>query len=225
MTVSSTQEMYLIADELRAVANLGLMFPESHYDRGRSERVLAASARLIAALDRRSPDEVLAQFKGDLSHVSPHSGANSAVFRDGRTLLIRREDDGLWAMPGGMADVGETLAEAAERELWEEANVRGRATRLLGVFDTRFTGGRVRTQGYVALFLVEAGHGEPRAGQETTGVGYYAEDELPDLSPHHRTKVPLAFRLHRNEVPVPYFDPPGKSNQGDASTSLEPSQD
>jgi ADP-ribose pyrophosphatase YjhB (NUDIX family) len=223
MTISSTQEMYLITDELRAVANLGLMFPESHYDRGRSERVLAASARLVAALDRRSPDEVLHEFKNDLSHVSPHSGANSAVFRDGQILLIRREDDGLWAMPGGFADVGETLAEAAERELWEEANVRGRATRLLGVFDNRFTGGRVTAQSYVALFLVEAGRGEPRAGPETTGVGYYTEDKLPDLTPHHQTKVPLAFKLHRNEIPVPYFDPSGNRGQRNASTSLDAS--
>jgi ADP-ribose pyrophosphatase YjhB (NUDIX family) len=126
-------------------------------------------------------------------------------------------------MPGGFADVGETLAEAAERELWEEANIRGRATRLLGVFDNRFTGGQISAQSHVALFLIEAGRGEPRAGPETTGVGYYAEDKLPDLSAQDRTKVPLAFRLHRNEVPAPYFDPPGQRGQGDASTSLDAS--
>lgn len=94
--------MYLIADELRTIANLGLRLTENQFDHGRYERVLAASARLVAALDKRSPDELLEQFRGDLTHVSPFIAANAAVFRDGQILLIRREDNGLWALPGGL---------------------------------------------------------------------------------------------------------------------------
>jgi ADP-ribose pyrophosphatase YjhB (NUDIX family) len=221
MTISSTQEMYLIADELRTIANLGLRLAESRYDQERCERVLGASARLVAALDRRVPDEVMAQFKGDLSHISPFVAANAAVFRDGRILLIRREDNGLWALPGGLVDVGESLAEAAVRELSEEANVRGRATRMLGIWDSRFLRSSMKAQAYFAIFLVEADDGEPEAGPETTGVGFFAEGELPDLSPGYHIEVPLTFKLHRNEVPAPYFDPPGRSE--DASTSLEAS--
>jgi len=71
------------------------------------------------------------------------------------------------------------------------------------------------------VLLVEAEHGGPSAGPETIEVGYYAEDKLPDLSPHHRTLMPLAFSPYRNEVPAPCFDPPGKSRQGDESTSPE----
>ena len=107
--MSSTEDLYLIADELRAVANLGLRFAESPYDKERYERVLSASARLIAALEQRSPDEVLLQFKDNLDHLSPNAGANAAVFRDGRILLIRREDDELWALPGGLAEVERRL--------------------------------------------------------------------------------------------------------------------
>ena len=38
-------------------------------------------------------------------------------------MLIRRHDDGLWAIPGGLVDVGESWAQAAERELWEETRI------------------------------------------------------------------------------------------------------
>jgi 8-oxo-dGTP diphosphatase len=56
--------------------------------------------------------------------VSPLAGAEVAVVRDDQILLIRREDDGVWALPGGLVEVGETLAQAAQRELWKETSVR-----------------------------------------------------------------------------------------------------
>ena len=199
------EQVYQIADELRAAANLGLHFAENQYDKERYGRVLSASARLVAALEQRPPDEVLAQFEDNLTHVSPHAGAEAAVFRDERLLLIRREDSGLWALPGGLVEVGETLAEAAQRELFEEANVRGKATRLLGIWDSRFTGSQMKAQGYHVAFLVETGD-EPQPGPETTAVGFFTEHELPELHGGHQVKVPMAFKLYREEVPVPYFD-------------------
>ena len=198
--VTFAEQVYQIADELRATANLGL-----HYDKERYGQVLSASARLVAALEQRPPDEVLAQFEDNLRHVSPHAGAEAAVFRDGRVLLIRREDSGLWALPGGLVEVGETLAEAAQRELWEEANVKGKATRLLGIWDSRFTGSQMKAQAYAAVFLVEA-EDEPQPGPETTAAGFFAGHELPELHGGHQVRVPLVFKLHRGEVSVPYFD-------------------
>ena len=205
--MSSTDELYQIADELRAVANLGLRYAENPYDIERYQRVLSSSARLVAALDRRSPDEVLAQYEDNLDKLSPNAGAEAAVFKEGKLLLIKREDNGLWAIPGGLVDVGETLAEAAQRELLEETNLRGRATDLLGIFDSRLLHSRTKSQFYHAVFLVECVDTKPVAGPETTDVGFFPEDDLPALSPGHHLGVPLVFKLHRREIPVPYFDP------------------
>ena len=202
-----TGEIYLIADELRSVADMGLRFSEVEYDRERYRRVRELSARLIASIEERSQGEVMAEYEGNLTHVTPYIGADAAVFCDGRILLIRREDNGLWAMPGGVTDVGETWAESAERELREEAGVEGRAAELLGVFDSRLWGSRSKAQFYSGVWLVElSGNQDPIAGLETTGVGFFAEDDLPDLSPGHSLRVPLIFKLARGELPVPYFD-------------------
>ncbi|MBI5035074.1 MAG: NUDIX hydrolase N-terminal domain-containing protein [Chloroflexi bacterium] len=202
---NADQEFYQIADELRAIANLGLQFSDNEYHKERYTRALALSARLIAALDHRSPDDVLVQFQDNLGHVSPIAGAEAAVFRNDKLLLIRRRDNGLWALPGGLAEVGETLAQAAERELWEEANVRGRATQLLGVFDSRLWQITSKAQLNCFVFRVES-EDSPSPRSETLDAKFFGEDELPTLSPGHRLRVPLVFKLNRGEICAPYFD-------------------
>ena len=203
-----TGEIYLVADELRSIAELGLHYADNDYDRKRYGRTRSLSARLVAAIENRPADDVEEEYGGSLVHATPYVAADAAVFRDGRILLIRREDNGLWAMPGGMTEVGETWALSAERELREEAGVNGTATRLLGVFDARLWGSRLKFHLYSSVWLVELDDGQtPVAGPETTGVGFFAEDDLPDLSPGHARRVPLVFELARGDVPAPYFDP------------------
>ena len=200
-------EMYLIADELRSIADLGLHYAENDYDRERYGRALSLSARLVAAIEKRTEDDVFEEYEGSLPHATPYVAAAAAVFRDGRILLIRREDNGLWAMPGGATEVGETWAQSAERELHEEAGVKGIATKLLGVFDSRLWGTRAKYHLYQSVWFVDIPDDEtPVSGPETTDVGFFAEDDLPDLSPGHQRRIPLVFKLARGDLPVPYFD-------------------
>jgi len=210
--MDSHGDLYGIADELRANANLGLAYCTNDYDRERYERILAASARIVASLDGRSVDEVTAVYRDNLGHLSPLSGADAAVFRGDKILLIQRADNRLWAMPGGGADVGETIAETAVRELWEEAGLRGTAARLLGIWDSRVVGSLVKAHLYHHCFEVEVADPEPNIGPEALAAGFFGEGELPTLTPGHDVMIPAVFRLHR-ETDAAWFDPqsPGTS--------------
>ncbi len=99
--MDSRDEIYLIADELRSIADTGLHYAQNDYDRERYDRALSLSARLVASIEKRLASDVMEEYEGSLPHATPYVGADAAVFRDGRILLIRREDNGLWAMPGG----------------------------------------------------------------------------------------------------------------------------
>ena len=205
--MDSRDDIYLIADELRSIADLGMHYAENDYDRERYGRALSLSARLVAAVEKRSADDVIEEYEESLPHATPYVAADAAVFRDGRILLIRREDNGLWAMPGGGTDVGETWAQSAERELHEEAGVEGTAAKLLGVFDSRLWGTRAKNHSYQSVWLVDIPDDQtPVSGPETTGVGFFPEDDLPDLSPGHQRRIPLVFKLARGDLPVSYFD-------------------
>ena len=77
----------------------------------------------------------------------------SAVVIDevGRVLLHRRRDSGMWALPGGVMDAGETITDAVVREVREETGVSVEITRLVGIYsDPRhvivYSDGEVRQQ-------------------------------------------------------------------------------
>ena len=205
--MSSTEELYQIADELRAIGSGGLLWTDSRYDRERYERILAASARLIGTIEQRPSMEILTHLQDNLYHLSPLAGGEIVALRDGKLLLIQRSDDKLWALPGGLVEIGETLADAAQRELWEETGIRGRVTRLLGIFDSRQWQTRTKVQLYSAIFQAEAESGVLTPSSETSAVAFFDEMDLPPLSQGHHLRVPFVFRMLRGEVAVPYFDP------------------
>ncbi len=212
--MSLNDEVYAIADELRAIANQGLYYDANGYTRERYERTLRASARLVAALEQKPVDETMRIYKGNVAHMSPPSGVDVAVFRGAELLLIQRRDNGLWALPGGFAEVGETLAEAAAREFREETGVEARIRALLAILDSRIWRSSVKFQLYHHVFLGEVGDvvtvtpstdGEgPTA--ETLAAAFFSEDVLPKLHAGHVNWIPLVFKLHRGELTAPYMD-------------------
>lgn len=57
---------------------------------------------------------------------SPIVGVGGVIFKEGRVLLAKRDQDpgkGLWSLPGGAVELGETLVEALKREIWEELSI------------------------------------------------------------------------------------------------------
>lgn len=64
----------------------------------------------------------------------PLIGVNMAVLQDGKILLTRREDFEVWCLPGGGVEDGESLGEAALREVKEETGLAAKITRLVGIY-------------------------------------------------------------------------------------------
>lgn len=206
--------IYQAIDELRAISSAGLYYTSNEYDKERYQRVLAIALHLLASLEERSFDEVMREFREDnWLHISPAAGAEAVIVKEGKILLIKRSDNHLWAVPGGLAEVGETLAEAAQRELWEETGIVGQITKLLGVFDSRLWRSKTKSQLYHVIFLAETTNSIPKTSKEAVEVAFFGEDNLPELAPGHTMRVPLIFRILSGEIPAPYFDSPmDKSN-------------
>jgi ADP-ribose pyrophosphatase YjhB (NUDIX family) len=106
-------------------------------------------------------------------------GANVAIFQSGRILLTKREDFEVWCLPGGVVEVGESVAQAAIREAREETGLEVELLRLVGVYST--VTGIFAADWHSAAFAARpiGGALEPQAS-EVLGLRYFDPDELPD---------------------------------------------
>lgn len=157
---------------------------------------------------------MLRVYEGNLAHLSPPSGVDVAVFRGDDLLLIKRRDNGLWALPGGFVEVGETLAEAAAREFCEETGAKVSIRSLPAILDSRVWRSSVKFQLYHHIFLGDIGaaplpvpntEGEGSTS-ETVASGFFSENALPELHAGHLNWVSLVFRPYRRDLTAPYLD-------------------
>ena len=117
----------------------------------------------------------------------------------GRILLLRRKDNELWALPGGVMQPGETIAAAAVREAKEETNIDVEVTGLVGVYsDPRhviaYANGEVR-QEFNVCFRGRALPGPVSGSQESMEVRFVAPAEVDELAMHPRTRLRVSHAL------------------------------
>ncbi len=124
----------------------------------------------------------------------------AAVVRDkaGRILLQQRGDSGLWGLPAGALDTGETLTHTVIRETLEETGVHVEPLRLLSVlagYEVVHPNGD-RLFPVAHTFECRAIGGQLRAdGDESLAVGFFAPEGLPPLHPTMRQRIHQALEF------------------------------
>src|SRR5579859_267143 len=206
------QKLALCADILQECSATGLHYAANIYERERWQRVQKLALELFAIVSARPLAEIEPLLAPILSRPGPFPCSDAAVIdEDGRILLIRRADNGLWAMPGGGLEVGETAAQGAVREVLEETGIACEAVALVGLYDSRFCGTPSLHQLYQFSFLCRPLlHIEPinppTYAHETLGMSWFAEHELPEkIDPGHISRIPEAFRVWHGDQRA-YFD-------------------
>jgi ADP-ribose pyrophosphatase YjhB (NUDIX family) len=151
----------------------------------------------------------------DHFHDAAAPAANSIVVAvtafvldaDARVLLIRRADNGLWALPGGAQEIGEFVAEAAARETAEESGIDIEVTGVVGVYSNprhvvAFADGEVRQQ-FSICFRGRPVGGTVRTSDESSDVRWVGREALDALSihPSMRLRIDHGFA----DLPSPHI--------------------
>ncbi len=131
----------------------------------------------------------------------PRVAVGAVVFKENRVLLVRRGQppaEDLWAIPGGSVEIGETLQQAAEREIWEETGIRIRAAKPVYTFDVIE---RDESQGirfhYVIIDLsADYVSGELAAGDDAVEARWVSAEEIKTLAVNKTTLRLLQSKFH-----------------------------
>jgi 8-oxo-dGTP diphosphatase len=148
----------------------------------------------------------------------PMVGVGGVVIEGDRAMLVRRATDparGEWTIPGGLLEVGETLAEGVARELREETGLTVRVLDLIEALERIFPSPETASEGvaggtgasragprfhYVILdYLCERVSGEPKINEELSDLAFVREDDLEryGLAPTASRVLRKAFAMGR----------------------------
>ena len=130
----------------------------------------------------------------------PHVAVGAIVFKENKVLLVLRGKppaENLWSIPGGSVELGETLQEATEREIREEAGITIRAREPVYTFDVleRDNKGNVRFHYVIVDLAADYISGELRPGDDAVDVRWFSADEVNKLKVSEATRKLLNERF------------------------------
>jgi ADP-ribose pyrophosphatase YjhB (NUDIX family) len=198
-----------IAQRIQAIAQTGLAYATSPYDVERYGELNAIAANMMAGPEPGNIRLAARLFAGESGYATPKVDVRAAVFQDDRVLLVRESADGLWTLPGGWAETGQSAAESVEREVREESGYIVKAVQLLACWDrNRHPHPAIPFHAYKLVFRCDLLGGTPQVSSETTDVGFFEEDRIPALSLTRTLpgQVRFVFECLRNPTAAAAFD-------------------
>ncbi|MFZ5941205.1 MAG: NUDIX hydrolase N-terminal domain-containing protein [Bacteroidota bacterium] len=199
-----------IAVRLQSLAETGQHYSTNDYDLDRYCEIEKAAAGMLSILGAGDVKQVLSDIREDNGYKTPKVDVRAVVLNDdGEILMVREKIDGCWSLPGGWADIGYSPSEVAVKETFEEAGMEVRPGELLAVLDKR-NHNHPPDIYYIYKIFIRCYPLNKRLknGYETTEVGFFAPDRLPELSAPRNTReqIMMMFSLCKGEINMPLID-------------------
>lgn len=196
------------AIELQSLAQAGLTYGKDIYDKERYERIREISAEIVSNYTDMSIEKVKDLFCNEVGYQTPKLDTRAAIFEDGKILLVR-ENNGKWSLPGGWVDVNVSVKENTIKEVKEESGLDISADKIIAVQDRAKHNLPVYAYGVCKVFvLCSVLGGQFVENIETTEFQYFSEFEIPELAEEKNNleQIKMCFRAYRAENWETEFD-------------------
>ena len=196
------------AKELQFIAQAGLTYSKDAFDIERFERIREISAEIVSRQTGLPLEKVKDLFCNEEGFQTPKLDTRAAIFKDNRILLVK-EKNGTWSLPGGWVDVNQTIKSNTIKEVKEEAGLDVEATRIIAVQDRNLHNLPPYAYNVCKVFvLCEAQGGDFQPNIETIESGYFSLDEIPPLAEEKNNKeqIEMCFAAYRDKDWVVQFD-------------------
>lgn len=196
------------AIELQSLAQAGLTYGKDVYDRERYERIRDISAEILSYKTDISVEKVKNLFCNEVGYQTPKLDTRAAVFEHEKILLVK-ENNGKWSLPGGWVDVNLSVKENTVKEVKEESGLDVTADRIIAIQDRDRHNLPAYAYGVCKIFvLCSVLGGEFEKNIETTEFRYFNKAELPELATEKNTKeqIDMCFNAYYNKDWIVEFD-------------------
>ena len=208
--MKNQNEMLQLVKQVQALAENGLHFAENDFDLDRYQILEEISLRMLSLVTGLPAETIEVSTPERNGYRTPKVDVRAVIFNDqDEILMVKERVDSRWSLPGGWCDVGYTPTETAEKEAEEEAGIKVKVTRLLAVFDKKCHNHPEDLFYAYKIFLeCEAENYEIATGMETLDVGFFGQDELPELSTPRNTagQIHKMFDFHFDRLQWPVID-------------------
>ena len=196
------------AVKLQSIAQAGLFYGKDEFDKERYEQIRNIAAEMISYKSEISEDKVKDLFCSETGYQTPKIDTRAAIFENGKILLVK-EKDGRWSLPGGWADVDISATENVIKEVREEAGLTVTADMVIAVQDREKHNRPVYAYKVCKIFyLCSVTGGTFEANIETTESQYFGISELPELAEekNSREQIEMCFAAYHSENWKTMFD-------------------
>ena len=172
-----------LAHELQSLASARLLYTKGQFDAERYGRIRDIAAEITAIASDCTLEKVKDIFASNDGYQIPKISTWAAIFNEKNEVLLVKDYEGRWVLPGGWCDYDQTIMSNVVKETLEEAGLLVQPYRLVGIFDNQ------KRPGSHSYFHAENAHvlcrvtgGEFHPNSETTESGYFSLDHLPELN-------------------------------------------
>lgn len=197
-------KLYQFIIKVQAISKIGLLFSKDPYAIENYEELQTLSKQLIedyGNLKISGPNF----FARDI-YPTPNISVRAIILNSkSELLLVKEASTRTWSLPGGWCDLFETPSEAIIKEVIQEAGIRMKVSKLLGITDrTKYKSNKNWSE-YALMFQGEILEDTKSFGHEVLEVGFFDVNNLPELS-FKSTSEEIKRALNSIKTNTPFFD-------------------
>lgn len=196
------------AVELQSIAQGALYYCKDKFDIERFERIREISAEIISYKSDIPMEKVKDLFCNEIGYQTPKIDTRAAIFKDDKILLVK-ESNGTWSLPGGWVDVDLSVKENVIKEVKEEAGLDVITDKIIAVQDREKHNLPIYAYKVCKIFvLCNVIGGKFEKNIETTESNYFDINELPLLATekNNEEQIKMCFEAYKAENWQTLFD-------------------
>lgn len=189
-----------LAIELQSISQIGLTYSRDDFDTERYSRIREISAEMISIKTDLDVKKVYELFCNETGYQTPKIDTRAAIFNESKILLVKERNE-RWSLPGGWCDVNQSVSENIIKEVREESGYNVNVEYLIAVQDRNKHNTPKYAYGICKIFFAcSIIDGEFTQNLETTEIDFFSLDNLPELSVEKSSLEQIEMCFKANEA-------------------------